>query len=180
MSGFSPVALSFLGLVFVAAMCLSIPAVRRDHPDHVHTLWYVLSLTLCAVSVLFFCIYEIPVRSRARRSAEDRNDRSYVHEGFDGCSGGDIHPSDGRRVASYCRKYSAISLAEYSVADSPSRQKPLSWKKAPRRQRRRMIPILRKRSMPECSKPGQTAELRAPRRTYSRRFSRSPRPRVWL
>jgi hypothetical protein len=57
-SGFSPVTLSFLGLVFVVALCLSILAVRRDHPDHVHTLWYVFSLTLCAVSVLFFYIYE--------------------------------------------------------------------------------------------------------------------------
>jgi DNA-binding CsgD family transcriptional regulator len=64
-SGFSPVTLSFLGLVFVVAMCLSILAVRRDHPDHVHTLWYVLSLTLCAVSVLLFYIYE---NSRAIQS----------------------------------------------------------------------------------------------------------------
>lgn len=53
MSGFSPVTLSLLGLVFVVALCLSILAVRRDHPDHVHTLWYVFSLTLCSVSVLF-------------------------------------------------------------------------------------------------------------------------------
>lgn len=49
---------SHLGLVFVVALCLSILAARRDHPDHVHTLWYVFSLTLCSVSVLFFYIYE--------------------------------------------------------------------------------------------------------------------------
>ena len=58
MSGFSPVTLLFLGLAFAVALCLSILVVRRDHPDHVHTLWYVFSLTLCAVSVLFFYIYE--------------------------------------------------------------------------------------------------------------------------
>lgn len=65
MSGFSPVTLSLLGVVFVTALCLSILAVRRDHPDHVHTLWYVFSLTLCSVSVLFFYIYE---NSRAIQS----------------------------------------------------------------------------------------------------------------
>jgi hypothetical protein len=91
-SGFSPVTLSLLGLVFVVALCLSILAVRRDHPDHVHTLWYVFSLTLCPVSVCSSMPMKIPARSRARRSAEGWNDRSHVHEGFDGCSGGDIHP----------------------------------------------------------------------------------------
>jgi hypothetical protein len=64
-SGFSPVTLSFMGLVFVVALCLSILAVRRDHPDHVHALWYVFSLTFCAMSVLFFYIYE---HSRAIQS----------------------------------------------------------------------------------------------------------------
>jgi hypothetical protein len=52
------VTLVFLGLVFVATLWLSSRSVRRDHPHHVHTLWYVFSLTLCAVSVLFFYIYE--------------------------------------------------------------------------------------------------------------------------
>ena len=77
MSGFSPVTLSFLGLVFVVAMCLSILAVRRDHPDHVHTLWYVLSLNgTCSHRCFARCLCcssistKIPVRSRARRSAE--------------------------------------------------------------------------------------------------------------
>ena len=65
MSGFSPVTLSFLGLVFVVALCVSILAVRRDHTDNAHTLWYVFSLTLCSVSVLFFYIYE---NSRAIQS----------------------------------------------------------------------------------------------------------------
>jgi 4TM region of DNA translocase FtsK/SpoIIIE len=64
-SGFSPVTLSFLGLVFVVALCVSILAVRRDHTDNAHTLWYVFSLTLCSVSVLFFYTYE---KSRAIQS----------------------------------------------------------------------------------------------------------------
>jgi hypothetical protein len=64
-SGFSPVTLSFLGLVFVVALCVSILAVWRDHTDNAHTLWYVFSLTLCSVSVLFFYIYE---NSRAIQS----------------------------------------------------------------------------------------------------------------
>jgi hypothetical protein len=99
-SGFSPFTLSFLGLVFVVALCVSILAVRRDHTDNAHTLWYVFSLTLCSVSVLFFYIYE---KSRAIQSTplggNGWKDPSHVHEGFDGCSGGDIHPSDSRRVA---------------------------------------------------------------------------------
>src|SRR5271165_3401789 len=33
-------------------------AIRRDHPHHVHTLWYVFSLTFCSVSLLFFYIYK--------------------------------------------------------------------------------------------------------------------------
>jgi hypothetical protein len=69
-SGFSPVTSSLLELVFVVALCLSILAVRRDHPDHVHTLWYVFSLTLCSVSVCSSMPMKIPARSRARRSAE--------------------------------------------------------------------------------------------------------------
>jgi hypothetical protein len=64
-SGFSPVTLPFLGLVFVVALCVSILAVWRDHTDNAHTLWYVFSLTLCSVSVLFFYIYE---NSRAIQS----------------------------------------------------------------------------------------------------------------
>src|ERR1700726_2989847 len=52
------VTLPFLGLVFVVALWLSIGSVRREHPHHVHTLWYVFSLTLCSMSVLFFYIYE--------------------------------------------------------------------------------------------------------------------------
>jgi hypothetical protein len=47
-SGFSPVTLSFLGLVLVVTLCLSILAVRRDHPDHVHTLWHNVSVALKA------------------------------------------------------------------------------------------------------------------------------------
>jgi hypothetical protein len=35
-------------------LCLSIIAIRRDHPHHVYDLWYIFSLTLCAVSILFF------------------------------------------------------------------------------------------------------------------------------
>jgi hypothetical protein len=57
-SGLSAVTLPSLGLVFVVTLCLSIRMVRRDHPHHVHTLWYVFSLTLCTVSVLFFYIYK--------------------------------------------------------------------------------------------------------------------------
>jgi hypothetical protein len=58
LNGLSTVTLSFLGLVFAVSLCLSIRTVRRDHPHHVHTLWYVFSLTLCSVSVLFFYIYK--------------------------------------------------------------------------------------------------------------------------
>jgi hypothetical protein len=57
-SGLPGVALTFLGLVCVATLCALIMAVRRDHAHHVHTLWYVFSLTLCSVSVLFFYIHE--------------------------------------------------------------------------------------------------------------------------
>jgi hypothetical protein len=49
--------LPFLGLAFAVTLCLSIMIIRRDHPHHVHTLWYILSLTLCSVSVLFLYIY---------------------------------------------------------------------------------------------------------------------------
>jgi hypothetical protein len=65
-SGFSPVTLSLLELVFLVMPCLSITAVWRDHADHAHTLWYVFSLTLCSVSVLFYYAYE---NSRAIQSA---------------------------------------------------------------------------------------------------------------
>ena len=58
MSALSAVMLPFLGLVFVVTLGLSIRTVRRDHPHHVHTLWYLFSLTLCSVSVLFFYIYK--------------------------------------------------------------------------------------------------------------------------
>jgi hypothetical protein len=51
-SGFSPVTLSFLGVVFVAALCLSILAVRRDHSDHVHTLWHIVSVACQAIDLL--------------------------------------------------------------------------------------------------------------------------------
>ena len=51
MSGFSPVALSFLGLVFLVVLYLSILTVRRDHPDHVHTLWHIVSVALKASHV---------------------------------------------------------------------------------------------------------------------------------
>jgi hypothetical protein len=69
-SGFSPVTLSLLELVFVVALCLAILAVRRGHPDHVHTSWYVFSLTLCSVSVLFFYAYENSRAIQSARSAE--------------------------------------------------------------------------------------------------------------
>jgi len=51
-SGFSPVTLSFLGLVFVVALCVSILAVRRDHTDNAHTLRYVFADTLLSVCVI--------------------------------------------------------------------------------------------------------------------------------
>jgi hypothetical protein len=35
-SGYSPATLLLLGLVFVVALCLSILAVRRDHPNAEH------------------------------------------------------------------------------------------------------------------------------------------------
>jgi hypothetical protein len=54
----SAIALPFLGLVFVATLYRSILFVRRDHPDHVHTLWYIFSLTLCLVSLLFYYIFK--------------------------------------------------------------------------------------------------------------------------
>ena len=66
MSGFSPVTLSLLELVFVVALCLSILAVRRDHPDHVHT-FTVRVFTDALLSVcVFFYAYE---NSRAIQSA---------------------------------------------------------------------------------------------------------------
>ncbi|MER9631005.1 hypothetical protein [Mesorhizobium sp. M0296] len=57
MSGLSAVALPFFSLAFVVTLCLSIMIVRRDHPHHVHTLWYIFSLTLCSVSILFLYVY---------------------------------------------------------------------------------------------------------------------------
>jgi len=56
-SEFSIAALSLLGLSSVVILCLAIFSIRRDHPHHIHTLWYIFSLTLCAVSVLFLYIY---------------------------------------------------------------------------------------------------------------------------
>lgn len=58
MSGLSTVILVPLGLVLVVVLCAAIAMVRRDHPHHVHTLWYLFSLTLCSVSVLFLYIYK--------------------------------------------------------------------------------------------------------------------------
>ncbi len=58
MSILSAIVLLFLGLVFIATLYRSILFVRRDHPDHVHTLWYIFSLTFCLVSLLFFYIFE--------------------------------------------------------------------------------------------------------------------------
>jgi len=57
-SELSAVTLSLLGLTLLVTLCLSIMILRRDHPHHVHTLWYIFSLTLCSVSVLFLYIYE--------------------------------------------------------------------------------------------------------------------------
>jgi len=59
----SAIALLFLGLVFVATLYRSILFVRRDHPDHVHTLWYIFSLTLCFVS---------PLETRSAQSRQQR------------------------------------------------------------------------------------------------------------
>ena len=58
MSGLSAVTLALLGLVSVVTLCLSILTIRREHPHHVHTLWYIFSLTICIVSVLFFYIFK--------------------------------------------------------------------------------------------------------------------------
>ena len=92
MSGFSPVTLSLLELVFVVALCLSILAVRRDHPDHVHT----FTVRVFTDALLSVCVFFYPYEySRDPERAARRNgwnDRSHVHEGFDGCSEGDIHP----------------------------------------------------------------------------------------
>lgn len=46
------IAIALLVLLFI-----SIAFVRRDHPSHVHTLWYLFSLTLCTTSLLFLLIY---------------------------------------------------------------------------------------------------------------------------
>jgi hypothetical protein len=54
----SAITLPFLGLVFVVTFYRSILFVRRDHPDHAHTLWYIFSLTLCPVSLLFLYIFK--------------------------------------------------------------------------------------------------------------------------
>ena len=58
LSGLPAVVLLLLGLVLFVILCFSIVAIRRDHPHHVHTLWYVFSLTFCSVSLLFFYIYK--------------------------------------------------------------------------------------------------------------------------
>jgi hypothetical protein len=154
-SGFSPVTLSLLELVFVVALCLAILAVRRGHPDHVHTSWYVFSLTLCSVSVLSFYAYE---NSRAIQSAPlggmaGTTAVRFMKASMDVREGIYILLTAG--ALSYCRKYSAILLTEHSVADSPSRQKPLesAEETTPTND-----PDSEKRFMPECSKSGQTAE----------------------
>lgn len=112
MSGFLPVTLSFLGFVFVVALRRSILAVRRDHPDHVHTLWYVFSLTPCWASALFFYIYE---SSRAIQSTPLGGMAGTIAVTFMKAS------MDVREEicilltatpCSYCRKFSAISSAE--------------------------------------------------------------------
>ena len=57
MSGLLPAAWACLAVGSFGALCFSITTIRRDHAQHVHTLWYVFSLTLCCVSVLFAYIY---------------------------------------------------------------------------------------------------------------------------
>jgi hypothetical protein len=56
-SGLLAVAWASLAVGSLGALCFSITIIRRSHPQHVHTLWYVFSLTLCCVSVLFAYIY---------------------------------------------------------------------------------------------------------------------------
>jgi hypothetical protein len=43
-SGLSELTLVILGLAFVVTLFISIMAIRRDHPHHVHTLWYTFYL----------------------------------------------------------------------------------------------------------------------------------------
>jgi hypothetical protein len=57
LSSLPAIGMGALGLASVAILCISTVVVRRDHPNHVHTLWYIFSLTLCSVSALFAYIY---------------------------------------------------------------------------------------------------------------------------
>jgi hypothetical protein len=100
---------------------------------------------------------KIPARSRARARRNGWNDRSQVHEGFDGCSGGDIHPSDSRRavilpqilrylingtlVCGFAIEAKAFIFEESAEETTPTND-----------------PDSEKRFMSECSKSGQTAE----------------------
>jgi hypothetical protein len=65
-SGLSGVTLALLGVAFVVTLSLSIMAIRRDRPHHVHTLWYTFSLTLCSVSILFIYAYYTAAPSVSR------------------------------------------------------------------------------------------------------------------
>jgi hypothetical protein len=62
----SDVMLALLGLVFVVTLFISIMAIRRDHPHHIHTLWYTFSLTLCAVFILLTYAYYTAAPSVSR------------------------------------------------------------------------------------------------------------------
>jgi hypothetical protein len=50
-----------LRVVFAATLCLSILAVRCDHPDHVHTLWHIVSVGLKASHVKLSTLRLMPL-----------------------------------------------------------------------------------------------------------------------
>lgn len=57
LNGWSDIALLGLGALSICMLSVSIIAVRRDQQHHVHTVWYIFSLTLCLMLALDLYIY---------------------------------------------------------------------------------------------------------------------------
>jgi hypothetical protein len=60
----SALTFSILGMVSIIALCLSIFIVRRDHPNHICTIWLGFSFTLCFVGAWNLVTYLSAVYTR--------------------------------------------------------------------------------------------------------------------